>query len=118
MIRNEAGIVTCKCGKVNKLYGIRFEKIDGQWIYNWAFELNESMAKREGYDTTVIKGDIMPTDDYPGCPYCKTKYFVICKCGRLSCNNSESELFTCPWCGNSGRLTVYDGSGFSSHGDL
>ena len=69
-------------------------------------------------DETKIVGQIFPDNGYPGCPYCRTKDFVICNCGKLNCHNGNDTHFTCNWCGLSGTLGSYDGSGFGSGGDL
>ena len=116
----EATVALCKCGKVHKAYGVRFEKVGKKhWKYTWAFPIKESTAKHEGYDKTSIVGVIEPTNDYPGCPYCWAQSFVICNCGKLNCDNTSGlgGLFTCEWCGTTGKLGIYDGSGFDSSGD-
>ena len=74
----EATVALCKCGKTHKVYGVRFEKAGKKhWKYTWAFPIKESTAKHEGYDKTSIVGVIEPTNDYPGCPYCKAQSFVM-----------------------------------------
>lgn len=116
----QAAIALCRCKKTHDIYGVRFEKREAsQWMYNWAFPVKESAAKREGYDLTKIIGDIFPDESYPGCPYCGAKYFVICDCGKLNCyQNTEVTRFTCEWCGTTGSISAYDGSGFQTGGDL
>lgn len=115
----EAAVALCKCGKIHKVYGVRFEKVGKKhWKYTWAFPIKELTAKHEGYDKTPIIGVIEPEDDYPGCPYCEARSFIICSCGKLNCNTSgRGSLFTCEWCGTIGGLGIYDGSGFDSSGD-
>lgn len=117
--RREATVAACKCKETKKTYGVRFEKvIEGGWKYTWAFPMKESTAAREGYDATIIAGNIEPTEDYPGCPYCGVKYFVVCECGKLNCNSGYSGgHFKCEWCGLTGEIGVYTGSGFSGGGD-
>lgn len=118
MKKNEASVAVCKCSTTHRLFGVRFEKIDRQWFYTWAFALKESTARSEGYDRVQIKGNIMPANDYPGCPYCGSNGFVICRnCEKLSCMPVASGLFTCEWCETTGMLTSYDGSGFNSYED-
>lgn len=115
----EATVALCKCGKVHKAYGVRFEKAGKKyWKYTWAFSIKESAAKHEGYDETTIIGTIEPTEDYPGCPYCAATTFVICgTCGKLNCYNG-SRVFSCGWCGVHGVVSWgYDGSGIRSSGD-
>lgn len=115
----EARIALCKCKEGRKTYGVRFEKTNSGWKYTWAFPVKEAALKREGYDETKIIGNIEPDEDYPGCPFCGTKYFVICSCGKLSCNNGNGSNFKCDWCGVSGTLSGgYDGSGFGSGNDI
>ena len=114
----EATVALCKCGETHKIYGVRFEKIaDRHWKYTWAFPMKEASAQREGYDATMITGAIEPDEEYPGCPYCGAKYFVICSCGKLNCNIVSGNVFTCNWCGMSGMITNYDGGGFQGGGD-
>lgn len=117
----EARIALCKCKEGRRAYGVRFEKVGEGWKYTWAFPVKEASAKREGYDETKIIGNIGPDANYPGCPYCGAKSFVICVCGKLNCNNvnAPNANFTCDWCGTSGKLSGgYDGSGFGSGGDI
>ena len=118
MIKKEATIALCKCKETHKIYGVRFEKTStSSWKYTWAYPIKEAVAKREGYDGTVIIGDIEPDDEYPGCPYCGAKFFVVCSCGKLNCNVGNVKRFICEWCGLSGALIEYDGFGIKSGGD-
>lgn len=114
----EAKIALCKCKESKKIYGVRFERFQNAWKYTWAFPIKEQSAKRENYDNTNLIGDLIKDNDYPGCPYCRASYFVICsQCGKLNCNNMLSGMFKCGWCGASGMLTSYDGSGVKSGSD-
>lgn len=114
----EATVAICKCKETHKTYGVRFEKIAPRhWKYTWAFPMKESTAKHEGYDGTIIDGAIEPDEKYPGCPYCGAKYFVICSCGKLNCKIGTGLLFTCEWCGQTGQLINYTGSGIQAGGD-
>lgn len=118
-MEREARIALCKCREGKKTYGVRFEKSVNSWKYTWAFTIKESAAKREGYDNTKIIGDIYPDAKYPGCPYCKTRSFVICSCGKLNCNNQkQNKEFVCEWCGSAGTLVDYEGNGFQSGEDV
>lgn len=116
----EAVVALCKCGKTQQTYGVRFERTaTNSWKYTWAFEISLKVAKREGYNIVDISGYIEPAEEYPGCPYCGNKYFMICDCGKLNCNiiNSNATA-TCNWCGFTGMISGYDGSGFVAGGDL
>ena len=97
----EAAVILAKCTRRKLVYGMRTQKMDdGDWWRTWAFPLDEYNARNEGYDKTIVQGNMYYTKEYPGCPYCKTKNFVQCgKCKKLSCWNSETKL-TCLWCGN------------------
>ncbi len=118
MTMPEATVALCKCKETHKTYGVRFEKIEPRhWKYTWAFPIKEAAAKREGYNDTIIEGFIEPDEEYPGCPYCGAKYFVICSCGKLNCNTGNGTRFTCEWCGETGELTGYGGGGFRAGGD-
>lgn len=103
----EAAVAVCKCQKTGKTFGIRCEKREYGWIYNWAFALNERSIAREGYGGVVVLGGIMMDEEYPGCPDCGVKYFFVCQCGKLTCYNGRARRVTCKWCGSSGTLGGY-----------
>ena len=72
------------------------EQHEKEWVATWAFPIKEASAKRENYDETKIMGAIRFTDEFPGCPYCHTRKFIVCnRCGKLSCNLEERERFMC-----------------------
>ncbi len=97
----EAAVLLAKCQRTKKIYGIRTQRMsDGDWWRTWAFPVDESRAHKEGYDATRVQGNLYCTEEYPGCPYCRTKGFVLCnRCKKISCWNGENQL-TCPWCEN------------------
>ena len=114
----EARIALCICKEARKVYGVRMEKAQDGWNCTWAFPISTDSANREGYDTTVLKGNIGHTKDYNGCPYCGIKVFVVCDaCKKLNCQIIKGETFTCEWCGNEGSIGDYDGAGIESDGD-
>ena len=114
----EARIAVCKCGEAKKTYGVRFERFGEGWKSTWAFPLEESSARRQGYEDTELKGNLFLDNKYPGCPYCHTRSFIVCDdCHKLNCNIGDSELFTCEWCGIEGVLSDYEGSGVAAGGD-
>ena len=96
----EAKVILCKCSQNSKTFGIRVQKgYDGDWYRTWAFELKDKVAINEGYDKTTVTGGLLAVQDYPGCPYCSTKSFVICgNCKKMVCYNNETAL-RCSWCG-------------------
>ena len=101
----EAVIAVSKCTTHKHTFGIRFEKASRDWTYTWAFPIKEKTALREDYDKTSIKGRLIQGCEYPGCPFCGTKGFFYCSCGKLNCWNGISINATCQWCGNSGTLS-------------
>ena len=114
----EARIALCKCKEYKKTYGVRMEKSGEGWNSTWAFPISTEQAIREGYDTTILKGNLSYTSDYNGCPYCKVKVFTVCgKCKKLNCQIHTGDTFTCEWCGMTGRIVDYDGEGVESGGD-
>ena len=118
-LKREGKIALCKCPLTHNTYGVRFEKIGSSWRYDWAFSISPKAAMRERYDETKIVGDIAMGNGYPGCPYCESKFFIICECGHLNCYNVKGNRFTCEWCKQEGILSgEYTGSGISSGGDL
>ena len=104
MAIKEAHIVLARCPQCNRrLYGIRVEKQPDHWALTWAFPIDESKAKSEGYDETVLNGTFHPSPDYNGCPFCGTKTFLHCPlCSKSTCYHGESYA-TCAWCGLSGE---------------
>ena len=114
----EARIALCHCKESRKIYGVRMEKSQEGWDCTWAFPISKKVASHEGYDSTVLKGNIGWKSDYNGCPYCGTKPFVVCDvCMKLNCKIIKGDEFTCGWCGSTGRLVDYDGTGVQSGGD-
>lgn len=115
----EAKIALCMCKEGRRPFGVRFEQYENDWMATWAFAIKkDGTAERENYDKTILKGKIRIESDYPGCPYCGSRRFVICSdCGGLNCNTNNDEMFTCEWCGESGLLVEYGGGGFNAGGD-
>ena len=118
----EAKIALCKCAEGHLPYGIRFEKIEESWVATWAFPIKkEGSAEREGYSNSEIVGMINRHSDYPGCPYCGAKLFIICgNCKKLNCYvpSAEEETFVCHWCGHEGVITSYEGTGINAGSDI
>ena len=46
-MKKEASVILAKCAQ-DKLYGIRIEKRDNDWVRTWAFKLKEETAEKEG----------------------------------------------------------------------
>ncbi|MCL1789227.1 MAG: hypothetical protein FWG33_02620 [Oscillospiraceae bacterium] len=101
----EANVMLARCAEHKKLFGIRIERRNGDWVRTWAFPIDETRAKHEGFDKTEISGSLDPTPEYPGCPYCKNIFLLQCTCGKMICcepnSGDESKKFSvsCEWCG-------------------
>ena len=116
----EARIGLCMCREGRRPFGVRFEEYENEGKEPWAFAIKkEGTAEREDYDKTKLKGKIRWGSDYPGCPYCGCRGFIICgDCGGLNCNvHSNEEEFSCGWCEKRGVLVDYEGNGFNAGGD-
>ena len=99
-----AKVALAKCQKSKQLFGIRMEqKGYGTWELTWAFALDARYARKEGYDKESVNGSFSCGPEYPGCPYCGSRQWVKCTCGKLGCWHGEG-MFTCPWCGRSGEV--------------
>jgi transcription elongation factor Elf1 len=122
-----ASVMLAKCNTPNQTYGIRVEQRGSDWVSTWAFRIDETKAKREGFHKTKITGTFQPAPEYPGCPYCGGHTLVQCGCGKMFCYNEagtqpnierkteerksekksekkhetklESTALKCPWCG-------------------
>ena len=52
-MKKEASVILAKCAQ-DKLYGIRIEKRDNDWVRTWAFKLKEETAEKEGFDKSTL----------------------------------------------------------------
>jgi hypothetical protein len=104
--RIKAKVVLCKCPRNKRLYGMRVEERGGDWVRTWSFKVDETAAKREGFDTETTRGTMHPTPDYPGCPYCGGMTLNQCTCGKIFCGKMGEA--TCPWCGATGIYSQVD----------
>jgi len=93
-------IVKSRCCQNKESFAIRFEeKVQGQWYADWAFPVQETVSKKEGYDKNEIRGDIMLDSAYPDCPHCNNGSIILCsQCDKVSCHDSTSHLSLCAWC--------------------
>ena len=104
-MKKTASVILAKCNQEKKLYGIRIEKREDDWVRTWAFALKEDMAQKEGFDKTNFTGNFYTDEEYPGCPYCGAKKCFVCgKCGKVNCYESGSRVI-CGWCGASGKAS-------------
>lgn len=107
-MKKEASVILAKCAS-DKLYGIRIEKRDNDWVRTWAFKIKEEMAEKEGFDKINFTGSFYTNEEYPGCPYCGAKKCFVCgSCGKVSCYDGSDKV-VCNWCGASGTAASDDG---------
>ena len=45
-MKKEASVILAKCAQ-DKLYGIRIEKRDNDWVRTWAFKLKKRLQKKK-----------------------------------------------------------------------
>ena len=100
----EAAAVLCRCETTRKMFGIRFEKREKVWFYNWAFPVKESNARNEGYDHTRVEGELARDPEYPGCLSCGAPGFFRCSCGKMTCWDGKKPEAVCAWCGRASKI--------------
>ena len=61
-MKKTASVILAKCAK-DKIYGIRIEKRENDWIRTWAFPLKEDMAEKEGFDKTSFTGNFYTDEE-------------------------------------------------------
>lgn len=55
--KRQAKVILCKCSHTighDNLFGVRVEKIGSEWIYTWAFKIDEARARHEGFDKEYV----------------------------------------------------------------
>lgn len=105
--QDDISIIISKCIKSKHTFGIRSERnpFKNGWNFTWAFKIKESAAQNEAFDKNKVGGEIQLTAEYPGCPHCGSFGFVQCGvCEKISCWNSVTSKFQCPWCGTTGEV--------------
>lgn len=103
-MKKQATVITPKCPySGNKVYGIRIEKRNVDWVRTWSFPMREDVAKRENFSSQMNLTNFTSDSGYPGCPYCSSNGFIQCgKCKKISCWKGEN-ISECAWCGNKGQ---------------
>ncbi len=106
-LSEEAFAILAMCDKYKRPYGITVDKVrNGQYKFVWAFNISADKAHREGFDAKKVTGSIVLDDEYPGCPHCKSKQFIVCgNCGTVFCYHGARTV-TCPHCHMSGQVTA------------
>lgn len=98
-LSEDAFAIVAMCDQHKKTYGITVDKISrGRYKLVWAFPISAEKAHREGFDSKKVSGSIELDEEYPGCPYCGAKQFIVCNnCGTVSCYHGTRTI-TCPGC--------------------
>jgi len=108
-----AKVIMARCSKTKRSFGIRIEQRGNDWVRTWAFPLDERAARREGFEANTITGSMGADEYYPGCPHCESPGFTQCGCEKIGCSGGvekrgKAEIYTCPWCGDTGELQEAD----------
>lgn len=105
-LSEEAFAVMAACEESKQYFGITVDKVcNGRYKFVWPFKIDKERAHREGYDSKNVNGTVELDAEYPGCPYCGEKRFVICSnCHHFFCWHGQSHV-TCPNCKSSGTIT-------------
>lgn len=107
-ISPEAFATMGMCEENKKPFGITIDPCGRDLKFVWAFKIDKEKAHREHFNGKKVNGSISLDENFPGCPYCGSKQFIICgKCGTISCYHGQKQ-FTCPSCGAHGEVTTVD----------
>ena len=105
-LSDKAFAIMAICEKTKKPFGITVDYIGPRrYKFVWAFKIDKDKAHREGYDEHTVTASVELDQNYPGCPYCGSKQFYICGCGKIVCYPGE-RIVTCPSCGQTGELST------------
>lgn len=103
-LSKNAFAIMAVCEEAKRPFGITVEKVARRhYRFMWSFKIDREKAHREGYDSHNVIGAVDLDANYPGCPYCGSKQFYICSCGRIVCYHGQ-KIVTCPDCGQAGEL--------------
>ena len=81
-----------------RLYAMStYQMPNGDWMRQWAFPVDETHVRGEEATAQQIQGSLGAMADYPGCPYCHNKNFVLCSCGKMTCWTGATSQY-CAWC--------------------
>ena len=98
------------CSRNIKPILMRFQhEYPNLWLLTSSVQIKGSQVEKEVHLEREISGSFDTSFVYRGCPYCKSKGYVLCFCGNLCCWNMKDGVptpkrFKCPWCGKKGTL--------------
>lgn len=105
-LSEKAFAIMATCEEAKKPFGITVDYVGPRrYRFVWAFKVDKDKAHREGYDAKTVTGGVELDPQYPGCPYCGSKWFFKCNCGAIVCHHGQ-RVATCPECGATGELTT------------
>jgi len=111
-------VIMGTCQQTKRPFGITVEKQGKDYVFTWAFKINEKSVKREGFDKNKVSGNIFMAEEYPGCPHCGALSWFQCgKCKQFVCMTYDQKIVRCPKCGNEGEVIAADKFDLSG-GDL
>lgn len=117
-VKREEMVIMATCQQTKRPFGITAKKEGGNYIFYWAFKLNPTTAKREGFEKNKVSGNIFNAEEYPGCPHCGADTWVQCgQCKKFICMSRGQKVVRCPECGNEGEIEYADNFDLSG-GDL
>lgn len=104
-ISKDAFAVLAVCEETKRPFGITIDPSGSNLKFVWAFNIDKAKAHREHFDEKHVRGGISLDTNFPGCPHCGSKQFIICgNCGTVCCYHGQN-MFTCPNCGAKGEVT-------------
>lgn len=104
-LSDKAFAIMIVCEETKKPFGITVDSAGSkQYTFERAFKIDRAKAYREGYDEHSVKGSITLSLNYLGCPYCGSKQFYICNCGKIVGYYGQ-KVATYRECGITGKLT-------------
>jgi hypothetical protein len=94
--------ILAQCASSRKHFTIRYIRLpSGEYAQDFSAPYTVGKSKKPALssldDLDVSFAKSRPT--YQGCPYCKNKSWVHCKCGMYVCHASADHSLTCPQCG-------------------
>lgn len=108
-VKREEMVIMAACQQTKLPFGITVQRQEKNYVFTWAFRLNATSAKHEGFDKNKISGSIYNAEDYPGCPHCgATSWFKCGGCGKVVCMRPEQTYTRCPVCGHAGEVVTVD----------
>ena len=106
-------VLLAKCSKTGQAYLQKYQHDLEQDTYDpiGAYPLDLSQYEKfSGQKPSNKRINVQKLTAIPPCPHCgNDNGFINCgRCQKLSCGYTEGNIFKCPWCGHSGRVSYDD----------